>query len=32
MEEDILLKIENVEISREENMLLHDACLTLRNV
>ena len=31
MEEDILLKLENVEICREENRVLHDACLTLRN-
>ena len=31
MEEDILLKLENVEIYREENRVLHDACLTLRN-
>ena len=32
MEEDILLKLENVEICREEKSgLLHDACLTLRN-
>ena len=31
MEEDILLKLENVEICREENRELHDACLTLRN-
>ena len=31
MEEDILLKLENVEICREENRGLHDACLTLRN-
>lgn len=31
MEEDILLKLENVEICREENVVLHDACLTLRN-
>ena len=26
MEEDILLKLENVEICREENRVLHDAC------
>ena len=32
MEEDILLKLENVEICREENRVLHDACLTLRNL
>ena len=31
MEEDILLKLENVEICREENRVLPDACLTLRN-
>lgn len=31
MEEDILLKLENVEIRREENVVLHDANLTLRN-
>ena len=31
MEEDILLKLENVEICREEIRGLHDACLTLRN-
>ncbi|MDD2954085.1 MAG: ATP-binding cassette domain-containing protein [Parabacteroides sp.] len=31
MEEDILLQLENVEICREENRVLHDACLTLRN-
>lgn len=31
MEEDILLKLENVEICREENRVLYDACLTLRN-
>ena len=31
MEEDILLKLETVEIRREENSVLHDACLTLRN-
>lgn len=31
MEEDILLKLENVEICREENRVLHDACLTLRD-
>ena len=31
MEEDILLKLENVEICREENRVLHAACLTLRN-
>ena len=31
MEEDILHKLENVEICREENRVLHDACLTLRN-
>ncbi len=31
MEEDILLKLENVEICREENRVLLDACLTLRN-
>lgn len=31
MEEEILLKLENVEICREENRVLHDACLTLRN-
>ncbi len=31
MEEDILLKLENVERCREENRVLHDACLTLRN-
>ena len=31
MEEDIRLKFENVEICREENRGLHDACLTLRN-
>ena len=31
MEEDILLKLENVEICREESSVLHDACLTLRN-
>ena len=31
MEEDILLKLENVEICREENRVLHDTCLTLRN-
>lgn len=31
MEEDILLKLENVEICRDENRVLHDACLTLRN-
>lgn len=29
--EDILLKLENVEICREENVILHDACLTLHN-
>ena len=31
MEEDILLKLENVEICREENRVLPAACLTLRN-
>ncbi len=31
MEEDILLKLVNVEICRDENWVLHDACLTLRN-
>ncbi len=31
MEEDILLKLEKVEICRGENRVLHDACLTLRN-
>lgn len=31
MEEDILLKLENVEICRDENVVLRDACLTLRN-
>ena len=31
MEEDILLILENVEICGEENRVLHDACLTLRN-
>lgn len=31
MEEDILLQLEHVEICREENVVLHDACLTLRN-
>ena len=31
MEEDILLKLETVEICREVNRVLHDACLTLRN-
>lgn len=31
MEEDILLKLENVEICREENRVLRDACLTLRD-
>ena len=31
MEEDILLKLENVEICREGGRVLHDACLTLRN-
>ena len=31
MEEDIILKKKNVEICREENRVLHDACLTLRN-
>lgn len=31
MEEGILLKLENVEICREENVVLHDASLTLRN-
>ena len=31
MEADILLNLENVEICREENRVLHDACLTLRN-
>ncbi len=31
MEEDILLKLENVEICREENRVLHDANLTLHN-
>lgn len=31
MEEDILLKLQNVEICREENRVLCDACLTLRN-
>ena len=31
MEEDILLKLENVVICREENRVLHVACLTLRN-
>lgn len=31
MEEDILLKLENVEICREENVVLHEANLTLRN-
>ena len=31
MEGDILLKLENVEICREENRVLLDACLTLRN-
>ena len=31
MEEDLLLTSANVEICREENRVLHDACLTLRN-
>lgn len=31
MEENILLKLENVEICRDENVVLRDACLTLRN-
>ena len=31
MEEDILLKLENVDICRDENRVLHDASLTLRD-
>ena len=31
MQADILLKFENVAICRDENRVLHDACLTLRN-